>query len=232
MLFSNKFIGTVAYLGGLPAILEEFVWSFAQMVQYNCEALCEPGQYIHYNHSKVSFHAAARNQLVNEMRGDWLLMLDTDHRFDPDICTRMIDRMNVYNVDVLTGLYQYKTHPHSPVLYMKCGELFSSIVSWRPGDKPMDLFSVDSTGGGCLLVKKSVYKRISDELHENPFDIAPPLGEDHSFFRRLEKLGVKVYCDPRIECNHLMTKTITMKDYDKTDLGEGEEMAVDAIKVV
>ena len=30
-------------------------------------------------------------------------------------------------------------------------------------------------------------------LKENPFDIIPPYGEDHSFFMRLKKLGIKAY---------------------------------------
>jgi hypothetical protein len=234
MLFHNRCLGTIAYLGGIPSLLEEFVWSFTQMVQYNTEALCGPGEYIHYDHSKISFHAAARNHLAEQMRGDWLLMLDTDHSFEPDICARMVDRMNVYGTDVLTGLYQYRHHPHSPVLYMKCGDLFSPLASWRPVGDAMDLFCVDSAGAGCLLVKRKVFDRIRAELKESPFDIIHPLGEDHSFGKRLGKLDIKMYCDPRIECNHLAVRAISLKDYDRSAIGEsmGEEVQTPAIRLV
>jgi hypothetical protein len=43
MLFHNRAIGTVAYLGGVMAVPEPFAWSLAQLVQYNSELLCGPG---------------------------------------------------------------------------------------------------------------------------------------------------------------------------------------------
>ena len=78
----NKFIGTVAYLGGVPSVLEEFCWSWSQMVQYNTEYLCQPGELIFYDRARASYHAFARNTLASRMRGDWIVMLDTDHLFE------------------------------------------------------------------------------------------------------------------------------------------------------
>lgn len=236
MRFQNKCIGTVAYLGGLPAVLEEFAWSFAQLVQFNAESLCGPGEYIHYERAKLSLHSAARNSLVESMRGDWLLMLDTDHSFAPDLCARMLDRMNAANIDVLTGFYQYKAHPHPPVLYLENGEFFSPLGSWRPrgdtsGANTLDLFPVAAAGGGCLMVRRSVFDRIADEFHCGPFDILPPFGEDMSFFKRLKKLNIQTYCDARIACHHLMVKPVTLSDYDRDAVEVGPEIPVDAFSL-
>lgn len=214
MLLSKKILGTIAYLGGVEYLPEKFCWSFAQMVQYNTEYLCVQGEIVHYDRATVSYHSFARNTLVDKIRGDWLLMLDTDHSFEPDIAMRMLHTMNLHNIDILTGLYQYKQYPHIPTIY-KNGEDkkgFQVIGDWG---KDAEIFEVDSAGAGCLLVKKDVFKRIKEELNESPFDIIHPFSEDHSFFKRLEKLNIKTYCNPKIECYHLISREISIKDFDK-----------------
>lgn len=216
MLLKNTPIGTISYLGGLPSVLEEFTWSLAQMIQFNTEALCGPGEYIHLARTKASFHAFARNSLVDQIQGDWLLMLDTDHQFGPDLLLRLLDRLNACDADVITGLYQHRQSPHVPVLYLKNeNDLYSPIGAWDPS---ATAFTVDSCGGGCLLVRKRVFDRIRAELKESPFDIIHPFGEDHSFAKRCEKLGIKIICDPRIECNHLQIRAVTLKDYDQSSV--------------
>jgi len=225
----KKPIGTVAYMGGVLSVPEPFCFSLAQMVQYNSEYLCDAGEYVHYDRATVSYHAFARNTLCDRFQGDWLLMLDTDHVFDPDICARMVYLMNKHNVEVLTGIYQYKSEPHSPVLYQKSkdGNAFEMIGKW---DDNCELFEIASSGGGCLLIKKSVIKRIKEELREGAFDITPPFSEDHSFFKRLEKLNIKAYCAPGIESSHLKYKEITMQDYKIEDLKFGERIEVGGLK--
>lgn len=234
MLLGNKCIGTCAYMGGTPALLEEFVWSWSQMVQFNAEGLCGSGEFVHYDRAKVSFHSYARNTLTERMQGDWLFMLDTDHQFEPDICARMLDRLNVYNADVVVGMYQQRTYPHLPVLYLKQkeGDLYEQIGAWRPAEGNMDAFYVDSSGAGCMMIRRSVFDRIKKEFKEGPFDIIPPLGEDHSFARRLTKLGIKMLCDPHIECNHLLVRPVTLDDYDRNAVQLGEEEKVEAFKIV
>lgn len=190
MLIGNKPIGTVAYLGGVFAIPEHFCWSWGQMVQYNTEFLCDPGKYVHYERAKASYHTFARNTLVDLIKGDWLLMLDVDHMFEPDLVARMITIFDNYHfIDVLTGLYCYKSPPYAPVLYQynKKLDCFEPIVDW---DKDVKCFEIASSGAGCLLVRRSVFDRIKKELNESPFDIIHPFSEDHSFFKRLKKLNL------------------------------------------
>lgn len=229
MLLANKPIGTIGYLGGQPALLEEFTWSLAQMIQFNSEALCGAGEYVHLAHTKASFHSFARNSLVDAALGDWLLMLDTDHQFGPDLCLRLLDRLNVYQADVIVGLYQHRQHPHVPVLYMKNEQdLYAPLGAWG---NVADVLTIDSAGAGCLMAKRSVFDRIRSELKEGPFDISYPLGEDHSFFKRCAKLKLKVLCDPRIECHHLQVKPITLNDYDKEAVSLAEPQEVVGYKV-
>ena len=226
MLLGNKTIGTIAYLGA-GAIYEEFFWSLNQMIQYNYEYLCESGERIHYDRVKQSYHSYARNELARRMRGDWLLMLDTDHAFAPDICARMLHLMYKHDVDVIVGKYRYKMPPHAPVLYKRNeDDALEVIVDW---DKSLELVQVDSSGGGCLLVKREVYDRIENELHELPFIEINPYSEDHSFFIRLAKLNIKTYCATNINYNHLSVKEITDEDFKMPLGGQITEMITEGI---
>jgi GT2 family glycosyltransferase len=149
------------------------------------------------------------------MQGDWLLMLDTDHVFEPDLCARLLKLANECEVDVITGLYQFKHGHHSPVLYR-----FQEPAScpWGDWDREAKLFQVDGAGAGCLWVRRSVFQRLRAELGDGPFDITPPFGEDFSFFRRLATLGIPAYCAPAVECHHLRSAPVTLADYDPTGL--------------
>lgn len=210
-LYGRKPIGTVAYLGGVPAVLEDFAWSWAEMQCYNYEYLCLPNEYVHRDRAKVSYHSFARNSLVDRMKGDWLLQLDTDERFDPDLCARLVHFMQKHDVDVLTGLYCYKNPPHAPLLFTWISDVgYSAIGDW---DRTADIFEVGSAGAGALLVRRRVFDRIKAELKCGPFDIEPPFSEDHSFFNRLRKLGLKAYCAPMVELEHLIPQGISLRDY-------------------
>ena len=212
MLLGKKPIGTCAYLGGISNLPEPFVWSWSQMIEYNNDYLVEPNQRIYYDKASASFHSFARNSLVQRMKGDWLLMLDTDHVFDPDLACKMTQRMYMHNVDVITGFYQYKFPPYAPVLYRFIKGGHAIIGDW---DKDIEFQQVDSAGAGCLLVRRSVFQRITNELKEEPFDIIPPYGEDHSFFYRLRKLKIKAYFDSTIQYNHIVYRPVTLDDYEK-----------------
>ena len=219
MLIGKKIIGTIGYMGGVMALPSPFVWSWTQMIEYNNDYLLEPNQQILYTKSDNSYHAFARNNLVKQIRGDFLLMLDTDHQFEPDLAARMLYIMNEANIDVLVGIYQYKGKPYSPKIYhwSKDGKAIEAIGDW---DKPKGryLIPIGSAGAGCLLVKKSVYEKIKEKLKEDPFDIIHPFSEDNSFFIRLKKLGIKAYCDPSIEYHHLEYRALSLKDYKKDTL--------------
>ncbi len=209
MMISTKILGTVAIMGGIPCVMTDFTTALARMLMNSQRALCEPGTCLHFDSAPFSDHGPARNHLATRFLGDWLLMLDTDHSFEPDLLIRMMDRMTRYNLDVLTGLYRFKAPPCTPVLYARdpASNLIKPII-----EHPKDVvFQVTAAGAGCLLVRRKVFDVIWD-TQEQPFDRMDGLSEDHSFFRRIEKLGIKAYCDPRIECHHLRVDTVTRQE--------------------
>lgn len=198
-----------------------FVHSWQQMIEYNNEYLVDNSQRIRYDRATVSYHSFARNSLVDQMRGDWLLQLDTDISFDPDLLGRMLNTMNKFGIDVLAALYLYKSHPHPPVAYGydPVKKEKTILADWQ---KDADLIPLKGAGGGGLLVRASVYERIKKELRCGPFDTyvldGTPLSEDHSFFERCWDLDIPVYASPTIWVNHLIYKPLMEADYDKTGL--------------
>lgn len=217
MLIGRRPIGTVAMMGGTFAVPTDFCWAFAQLVSYSLEFVCERTETIYLDRAKISFHSWARNDLVNKMRGDWLLMLDTDHAPGPDLLGRLLHRMNEHDLDVICGIYQFKTPPHAPVLYgwyqpSKANEGgFAPLVGWGPAG---EVIPVDGAGAGAMLVKRRVFDKIEAELHERPFDVIGQMGEDLSFFKRLRTLGIKAYVDRRVESPHLQVRPVRQSDFD------------------
>jgi GT2 family glycosyltransferase len=181
------------------------------MRQFSQEALCQEGEYIHADRARVSLHDTARNHLADSMRGDWLLMLDTDLEFEPDLCARMVRVMMQYDLDVVTGIYCFKSYPYGPILYYwnEETERTEPISDWEKTGT-QELFEIGAAGGGCLLIRRRVFDRIKAELGERPFDRVPAKnwkgathGEDHSFFRRLRSLDIKAWCAWKIHAYHL-----------------------------
>ncbi len=207
----KKIIGTVGYMGGLPAILEPFCWAWGQMIQYNSEYLCEPDQMVNYVKATASLHFFARNNLVEQMKGDWLVMLDTDHAPDPDVIMRMLDAVNKNNIQVATALYRHRASFGGPVIYNWDETGFAQPIAFWTKDVPV--MQIDSAGAGCLFVKKEVFERIEKELKEKPFTPIDYYGEDHSFFQRCKKLKIPAYALMDIESPHLKVEKLEMKNY-------------------
>lgn len=208
-------------MGGVMSVPEPFVHSWQQMIEYNSEYLVQSTERILYDRATVSYHSFARNSLVEHMQGDWLLMLDTDLTFEPDILARMLLRMERYKIDVIVAPYLYKSEPHPPLLYgwnEKKKEKYI-VGDW---DKKADLIPIRGAGAGCLLIRKKVFVKIQTKLHCSPFDIyfdknGGPMSEDHSFFERCAKLKIPVYFSPAITVKHLMYRELDVnKDYDKS----------------
>jgi hypothetical protein len=201
MLTRHRQLGTIAYMGGVMAIPEPFCNAWGKLCAYTQEAICGENDHIHFDRTKLSLHPAARQDLLMRMRGDWILMLDTDLSFEPDLAARLIRLFELNRLDVLCGMYPYKKHPHFPVAYIhNQGTDRHEIMADWPRDA--DLVPISSSGAGILMIRRGVCERIVAELHENPFDLAGR-GEDHSFFTRLRRLGIQAWCAPKVEADHL-----------------------------
>lgn len=238
MIFRRLPIGTLAYMGGVPCNLEAFTWSWGQIIQNVNENLCRPVQdalgtvipFVHLDRAVTSEHRFARNGLAKTFMGDWLVMLDMDHANDPDVVSRMVGMVKHYDIDVLSAFYRDKHPPHCPQIWFMDPEtkIYAAVAEI---DMNAELWGGEElcAGAGCLLIRRTVFERIENELHEEPFDNIPrpgdgkPWGEDFSFFYRCYRLGIKSYVCPQIKTHHLRIARVTDADYDSS--------AVDTIQI-
>lgn len=216
MLIGKKTIGTIGIMSGLPAVLEEFNWSLNRMLAYSHDYICGKDQRIEVVRSSHSFHSLARNNLVEQAQGDWLLQLDTDHSFEPDLLARLLHRLykedsEEYRIGNIAGLYLHKHPPYNPTLWgwTGVGEQAAYISDW-PDD---EILEVGVAGTGCLLTRSWVFGQIKERLNEDPFTTDGHVGEDFAFFRRCRKLNINTICDPTIECPHLKIVPLTLETH-------------------
>jgi len=192
---------------------EEFCWTWGEFREFNAAVLCEPNQIIHYTRSKMSLHAGARNFLAKERRGNWLFMADADVMLEPDTLFKMLTLQKKYHLPVLTGIVRHKALPHHPLLWLWSVERdgFVPIVEHDPS---VQVFKIDATGGGCLLIASEVLDQLAWSFpNEEPFDHIGRYSEDLSFCLRLRRLGISLYATPCVQATHLMVRGITDDDY-------------------
>lgn len=184
------------------------------MLAWNEEHLADDKRYVHLMRTTFTDHAPARNNLAANFIGDWLLQLDADHCYEPDLCSRLLHLANEVDVDVVSGFYQLKSGQYLPVLFQWVGEGeklgLQPLATWP---KEARLLEIGSAGAGCLFVRRKVFDRIVTELNEQPFDKIHPYSEDHSFFLRCRRLGIKCYAAMNVHCHHLSVRPITLEDH-------------------
>ena len=210
-----KIIGSVGRMWA-DSMYAQNADSIAEMLQFSQMTLCGAGEMILFNKASVSYHEMGRNQLVEDMEGDWLLQVDTDHVFAPDLLVRLLALQKKHDAPVVSAIYQYKHAPHGPVAGFWTGDKqITPLMEW---DRSAEILEVGVVGAGGLLVRKEVFKRIKKELGEAPFQITEGLSEDYSFCRRCKKLGIPVYLAPKVETHHLIRHALSVEDYVPRDL--------------
>jgi len=170
----------------------------------------------------------SRNQFAMKalkQKYDYILWLDSDMTFKPDVLKRLLDDAEQNDLDFVCGLYFKRRLPTAPVIYKSVeweqdptlGVKHSSEVYT---DYPKDsLFEIAAAGLGCCLTKTSVIEKCAEHYMLSPFEPMPFLGEDLAFCWKLRNLGVKLWCDSRVKCGHVGTYVFDEKVYEDTKHG-------------
>ncbi len=124
-----KIIGTIGRMYS-DVMYAQTADSITELLQFSQMSLCKRDESILFNKATVSYHELGRNQLVEEAHGEWLLQVDTDHIFAPDLLTRMLSLQKKLDAPVVSAIYQFKHPPHSPVAGIWTGDktLKSSLI--------------------------------------------------------------------------------------------------------
>lgn len=239
-----------------------FLSSWGDMLQYDATRgrhLCDGGGTIKITSGPRI--AEARSQLVDTFFADprvadasWLLMIDSDMTFEPNLVERMMEIADPENIPILGGLCFAGGRDSAPypTIYKETegthdGKAFVGVEPIR--DYPKDtLIKVGATGAACLLVHRQVYIAMSHEWprgwgtkpdgSKNPYPWfieglttpdGEPIGEDVAFCRRVRQLEIPIHVDTSIRLGHVKQYVLDEAYFDAAHAARMEAQAqVDA----
>lgn len=176
---------------------------------------------------------ANRNKFARdcmEIGVDYSLWLDMDQTFPRDMIEKLFEVISDER-PIVGGMYFLKKEPFPPVLgryvewesdalpfqdyYEKMGFVHPDgrpLMSWRPityFDKTTP-FQADVIGLGCVLMKHSIFQKLSYPYFYYTPDPRPgkeflQMDEVMPFCAQLKKLDIPIWIDPRVQCGHIMT---------------------------
>lgn len=153
-----------------------------------------------------SFLVAGRNAMVESFlrtQGKWLLMLDADMTFPPDLIQRLL--RHATPTRIVGGLCFTATA--LPVMFGMDGE---RILTWTPGT----LVPVLATGGACLMIHRSVFERIPAGNPYFAMDVScHQMDQDQNFLRLTQLYGTTVAVDTSTSLGHIKRRIVTEADY-------------------
>lgn len=158
----------------------------------------------------------SRNNLAKaaiKAEADWVLWLDSDMTFPPDLLQRMLKTCEENGLDFLSGLYFRRNPPYSTVLYDRLEATDKGASYTTLESVPDGLFEIGGCGFGGVLMKTDVLMDVMGKF-KRIFDPLDGLGEDLSFCWRARQCGYKLYCDASLEMGHVGYAEITRADFE------------------
>lgn len=139
---------------------------------------------------------------------DYILWLDSDMAFEPDILERMLKTLEENDLDVLAGLYYRRVPPYSPVLYEQLDIEGEDVYYSEYAEIPDGLFEVAACGFGCVLMRAEVFLDVQSKFGQM-FTPIGHCGEDVSFCWRVRQCGIKIWCDSTVQLGHVGYRTVS-----------------------
>lgn len=175
-----------------------------------------------------------RNGLVSRFldygKADWLLMLDTDMTFAPDLVERLLEFADPAEAPIVGGLcfgFDDKGDIQPTLFGLVGDEQHPQVIRYHEWP-PEAMFQVAATGAACLLLHKSALERIRDVqvpgrdrrgfndafpwFQELEHD-GTPVSEDIAFCWRAGLAGIPVYVNTAVQLGHIKDRELTMDAY-------------------
>lgn len=154
------------------------------------------------------YKPASMNNIVKEAQAgkyDYFMSIDCDMIFPPDGMIRLLDN----NKDIVGANYSVRGNavngnPREAVVKVvgKDGKKLNMQLS----DLPNHLFKCFSVGNGFTLYKTTVFDEIPYPWFEARVDETGDFStEDVHFMAKAYKVGIDVFCNPKIKIGHIGT---------------------------
>lgn len=197
---------TVICVPSMDTVPVQFCQSLAMLDKKDCYLAFKTGSLVYI----------ARNELAKlaiKLETDYVLWLDSDMTFEPDLMERLFKTMEEEKASIVSGLYFKRVPPYKPVGFDSLiidgsGNVRITDIEAIP-DKP---FKAAAIGFGCVLMKTDVLISVMAEFGEL-FNPMPNAGEDIAFCWRAKQCGYDIVIDPRIECGHVGHYVVTSDLY-------------------
>ena len=196
----------VPSMDSVPAV---FAQSLAMLKKAgNCAVAFQVGSLVYESRNDLAKYAV-------QSEADYVLWLDSDMMFEPELLEKMMATLQEHDLDILTGIYYRRRHPFSPVLMKKLSIAENNFCEYENFNAyPEDgIFEVEGIGFGCVLMKSDVLMDIKATYNDwfSPFG---RVGEDLSFCWRARQTGHKIFADPSIQLGHCGQQIITKEFYE------------------
>lgn len=146
----------------------------------------------------TSDRIVGRNTLTRmalEQGAEWLMFLDDDHVFPPELLTRLL----AHDVAIVGALYMQRQVPFAPIAYSNKTEDERYIPVQLADHGPNDLIEVAALGTGGMLIRSEILRAMQEPWFEHG-----RASEDLIFCDRVYELGLgPVYCDLGARMGHL-----------------------------
>lgn len=172
----------------------------------DCAAGFMVGSLIYDSRNKLAVQAL-------EMEADYVLWLDSDMVFEPDLMERLYEDLKT-GKDFVSGLYFRRSSPFTPVLFSELKTAEDGLnTEWKGyEDYPDGLFEIAGCGFGAVMHTTDMLFEMADRF-QNWFAPINNCGEDIAFCRRASELGYKLWCDSDIKLGHVAHSVISEPFY-------------------
>lgn len=171
---------------------------------------------------KVAFFVGSlvyesRNSLVKKalaMDADYILWIDSDMVFEPDLQKRLLADIKETGADMVTALCFRRRPPFTPCLFKKAGVKDGVGYHEEYPDYPKDsLFEIEGCGFGAVMMKTDLLLDIAAQSG-NWFEPFGQFGEDIAFCVRMRQAGGRIFADSRVKVGHVGHMIVTESMYD------------------
>ncbi len=165
----------------------------------------------------------ARNNLARQAiksEADFVLWLDSDMVFGPDLLQRMMKVCQDENIDFLTGLCFRRKPPYTPCLFDRLEKVGNGASYTAFMSVPDGRFKVGGCGFAGVLMSTDVLLSVAAKFNGRMFDPIDGFGEDVSFCWRARQCGYDIWCDSKIELGHVGNCIVTRKYFEAFNEGE------------
>lgn len=171
---------------------------------------------------------AILKQAIEDGTVDYILWLDVDELYPPEIIERYIKDTEELEqtIDVIGCLYFKRSYPYDPVAYTFSGEHIKPFKTLLPSAVEADkIYEIDGLGYGGMMVSMKVYEKLGKKRWTNygtnfhlPYEIEEHITHDLIFCRDVKQAGMSVKLHGAVRPGHLATIPITIDHWKRATL--------------